>query len=446
MRKFGLFRLVFVSSRWLNEHLSAMGMMVLGLTAFAGAFGVNTQINHAHEIFSLGVSLIVVDAAALALLRRHRTQLSAQRQLPEFASCDQAFRYRIKVRNEGRQATLGHAVVEKLHQPWPLPVSRPHVWGLVAQRDSGRHARYPGFLELLQRLRVIEVEPVGMPALLPGQSATLELSARPVARGLAVFESLHWILPGPLGLVESRMAIAAPPATLPVLPSRLPVQLPHPASHRLLQPGGITQAQHVGDAEEFRSLRDYRPGDPLRNMHWRSFARTGRPMVREFQEEFFSRHTLLLDTAASYPFAPEFEAAVSMAAWLVARPRDADSLLDLVFVGDRVHRVTAGRGLGGNDTLLRVLATVASTPPGSIASLLNTFERNATQVSSLVAIFLTWDEPRQVAVRRLLARGLRPTVLVIDTETVLAVDIDDAFVGIVRRVAVPDLSKQTLPA
>ncbi|MFZ4626125.1 MAG: DUF58 domain-containing protein, partial [Rhodoferax sp.] len=366
VRQFGLFRLVFVSSRWLSEHLSAMGMMLLGLTAFAGAFGVNTQINLAHEIFSLGVSLIAVDAVALAVLRRRRTQLSAQRQLPEFASCDQAFRYRIEVRNEGRQATLGCCVVEKLHQPWPLPTASRHANGRSAQRDPGRGNGYPGLLELLRRMRAIEVDPVGMPALLPGQSVALELSARPAARGLARFESLHWILPGPLGLVESRMTIAAPPATLPVLPSRLPVQLPPPASHRLLQPGGITQAQHVGDAEEFRSLRDYRPGDPLRNMHWRSFARTGRPMVREFQEEFFSRHTLLLDTAAPYPFAPEFETAVSMAAWLVARGRDADSLLDLVFVGDRVHRVTAGRGLGGSDTLLRVLATVAPTPPGSI--------------------------------------------------------------------------------
>jgi len=445
VRQFGLFPLVFVSSRWLSEHLSAMGMMLLGLTAFAGAFGVNTQINLAHQIFSLGISLLAVDAAALAVLRRRRTQLSAQRQLPEFASCDQAFRYRIEVRNEGHQATLGHRVVEKLHQPWPQPADRPHRWGRAARPDPGRRARYPGFLELLLRLRVLEVEPVGMPPLLPGQSVTLELSARPTARGLAVFESLHWILPGPLGLVESRMGIAASPATLPVLPSRLPVQLPPPASHRLLQPGGITQAQHVGDAEEFRSLRDYRPGDPLRNMHWRSFARTGRPMVREFQEEFYSRHTVLLDTAAPYPFAPEFETAVSMAAWMVVRPRDADSLLDLVFVGDRVHRVTTGRGLGGSDTLLRVLATVAPTPPGSIASLLSSFERNAAQVSSLVAIFLTWDEPRQATVRRLLARGLRPTVLVIETGTVLPVDLDDAFVGIVRRVTVPDLSKPTLP-
>jgi hypothetical protein len=183
----------------------------------------------------------------------------------------------------------------------------------------------------------------------------------------------------------------------------------------------------VGDAEEFRSLRDYRPGDPLRSIHWRSFARTGKPVVREFQEEFFSRHALVLDTAAPYPFAPAFEAAVSMAAWLVARPRDADSLLDLMFVGDRVHRLTAGRGLSGADALLRVLATVAPTPPENIAPLLATLERNAARVSSVIAIFLAWDAPRQDAVRHLLARGVRPTVLVVETDAAPVSDDSGVF-------------------
>ncbi|MFZ4626050.1 MAG: hypothetical protein ACOYNF_17670, partial [Rhodoferax sp.] len=59
----------------------------------------------------------------------------------------------------------------------------------------------------------------------------------------------------------------------------------------------------------------------------------------------------------------------------------------------------------------------------------------------------TWDEPRQAAVRRLLARGLRPVVLVVvGSEVALPVEPDDAFAGIVRRVAVPDLSKPTRPS
>ena len=54
------------------------------------------------------------------------------------------------------------------------------------------------------------------------------------------------------------------------------------------------------------SLRDYRPGDPLQRIHWKSFARTGDPVVREYQDEFFERHALILDTFCTRAGAPAF--------------------------------------------------------------------------------------------------------------------------------------------
>lgn len=437
MRKLALFRFVFVASRWLRERLTPGGLVIVALSGFAGAFGLDTQSNLAHVVFSLGVAFVAVDAASAALLRRRAPRLAVHRQLPEFLSCGQSARYRIDVHNDGTTPARAGFLVEQLRQPWPSPAALQHHRGSVATNRFDRQIGYPAFLDMLRLLRALDVDRVVLPTLLPGQRAAIDVPARPAARGLAVFEGLWLVMTGPLGLVETRVPVAAVAGSLPVLPTRLPVELSPASSHRLLQPGGISLAQHVGDTEEFRSLRDYRPGDPLRAIHWRSFARIGKPLVREFQEEFFSRHALVLDTVAPYPFAPAFETAVSMAAWLVARPRDADSLLDLMFVGDRVHRLTAGRGLGGADALLRVLATVAPTPAESIETLLATLERNAAQLSSLVAIFLVWDERRQNAVRRLLARGVRPTVLIMEQEGMPLVDDDASFAGILRRIVIP---------
>ena len=136
-------------------------------------------------------------------------------------------------------------------------------------------------------------------------------------------------------------------------------------------------------------------------------------MVREMQEEFFSRHALVLDCAAPFRFAPGFETAIAMAAWLVARPQDADSLLDLMFVGDRVHRLTAGRALGGTDAMLRVLAALEPTPTDSIELLMQSVQHHAALVSSVVVILLAWDAPRQKAMRALLASGVQLTVLIV---------------------------------
>ena len=437
MRKLAIFRRVFLVTHWLRERLTATGLRLAALTGFAGAFGLDTTSNLAHVLFSLGFGLLAVDAVFVALIRRRVPRLKIRRHLPEFVSNEERASYRLEVQNPGLRRSPPQALVEKLQQPWPDSVLALQGLSGTANNRFDQRVGYPAYLALLSKLRGIDLERIELPSLLPGQRVELSMSVLPTARGLAKIERLDQILTGPLGLVEARLPLPGTSATLPVLPKRLPVTLPPVASHRLVQPGGIALALHVGDSEEFRSLRDYRPGDPLRNIHWRSFARTGKPMVRENQQEFFSRHALVLDSAASALFDPVFETAVSIAAGLVVRPRDADSLLDLMFVGDRVHRLTAGRGLGGGDGLLRVLATVQPTSPDSIERLLATLEQNAGQLTSIIAIFLAWDAARQNAIERLLALGLRPLVLLVCAEQPTSDELADRFAGIVRRITIP---------
>src|SRR5206468_1409519 len=73
------------------------------------------------------------------------------------------------------------------------------------------------------------------------------------------------------------------PGALVVLPKRYAVPDLALPGVRKYQRGGVALAGAVGDSEEFVSLRDYRPGDPLRRVHWRSAARVGRPVVKEYQ-------------------------------------------------------------------------------------------------------------------------------------------------------------------
>ena len=80
MSKSALFRVVFLSSRWLRERLTPSGLVIVSLAAFAGAFGLDTEANLAHMLFSLCVSLLVTDALAAAALRRRAPQRSSQGQ------------------------------------------------------------------------------------------------------------------------------------------------------------------------------------------------------------------------------------------------------------------------------------------------------------------------------------------------------------------------------
>jgi len=64
----------------------------------------------------------------------------------------------------------------------------------------------------------------------------------------------------------------------------------------------------------FHTLRDYVTGDDRRYVHWRSTAKVGRLLVRQFQDTRRSRLTLVVDGAtASYRDDDEFELAMSVA-------------------------------------------------------------------------------------------------------------------------------------
>src|SRR5690606_2860292 len=78
-----------------------------------------------------------------------------------------------------------------------------------------------------------------------------------------------------------------------VFPEVYPVPPPAPRARYL----GETQVHTLGRRGEFFGLREYRDGDDRRAIHWRSSARTGRLLVREYEEEAQQRATLLCDNA-----------------------------------------------------------------------------------------------------------------------------------------------------
>ncbi|MFD4420388.1 DUF58 domain-containing protein [Agromyces sp. NPDC058484] len=103
----------------------------------------------------------------------------------------------------------------------------------------------------------------------------------------------------------------------------------------------------------FHALREYVPGDDRRFIHWKSTAKTGTFMVRQFEQTRRSRLMVLLDLEpGGYADEAEFELAVSAAASVGARAiRDARTL----------SFVVSGRGRSGSapGSVMRELPTVS---------------------------------------------------------------------------------------
>jgi uncharacterized protein (DUF58 family) len=108
----------------------------------------------------------------------------------------------------------------------------------------------------------------------------------------------------------------------------------------------------------FHTLRDYVPGDDRRFVHWRTSARTGRLMVRQFVDTRKSHAAVVLDVdPASYegvggdPASDELELAVSIAASLAVRVlRDEQGLT--LLAGSVLQ--ASGSGRQAMDSLARV--------------------------------------------------------------------------------------------
>ena len=83
---------------------------------------------------------------------------------------------------------------------------------------------------------------------------------------------------------------------------------------------GLPTTDLSPDDVSFHALRAYTPGDDLRHVHWRSTARTGDVMVRQYEETRRSHFVIGLSRgAADYRDADEFELAISVAGSLGLR-------------------------------------------------------------------------------------------------------------------------------
>jgi len=401
---------VYRFSQWTRRRFTPAGLAVVYILVAATVLGVDTHRTVAYQLFGLALGLLSI--AALGSLR-FRPKLAFERRLPPYVTVDEVFSYRQRVSNQGARALAGVRLRDELAERFPDAETLRHA---RAARDPqvnwvDRRIGFPRWLELVRRGRGAMIEQVDLPALPAGRSVEVTLSATPVRRGILRFERVRMLRPDPLGLVNASAGIALP-GELVVLPRCHPIPPLALPGKRRLQRGGVALSHEVGESQEFIQLRDYRPGDPLRHIHWPSFAKVGNPVVKEFQDEYFTRYALVLDTFGDAASDVEFEAAVSVAASFVAGLEIRDALLDMVFVEDRAYRLTLGRGLGRSLDVLRELAAVEPCRTHRFELLAAHVLEHAALLSGCIMVLLRMDEQRRRLVKGLHALGVQQLVLV----------------------------------
>lgn len=101
---------------------------------------------------------------------------------------------------------------------------------------------------------------------------------------------------------------------------------------------GQRRGTGVGSSLEFHDFRDYAPGDDLRHVDWRGYARSELLRVRLHQEEVAPHVDVVLDTSASMASTPAKERAARVlgAALLHWAQREGTAVRVLALGGDRL--------------------------------------------------------------------------------------------------------------
>ena len=110
-------------------------------------------------------------------------------------------------------------------------------------------------------------------------------------RGLYTFPPLQLHSKGPFSLFSTRRKLAVPGEIL-IYPHYHPFK-----RMRLLENRGFAdrKVKRAGTSSEVIGTREYRSGDSLRQIHWRSTARVGKLVVKEFADDDQLTMTVALD-------------------------------------------------------------------------------------------------------------------------------------------------------
>ncbi len=93
-----------------------------------------------------------------------------------------------------------------------------------------------------------------------------------------------------------------------------------------------TSSAATGEGDVTRSVREYRPGDPLRRIAWPVTARTGSLVTRELEQPAAPNVHLLVDLGPE--LGPAADSVAALAAWAGRKVLDGGATLTLTYMGE----------------------------------------------------------------------------------------------------------------
>ena len=414
--------------RALMLRVRPAGWLACGLSFLLLFLGADPTRSVTYQLFALMFCMIAVAVVSSSLFRASGT---ARQKAPATCVPGRPFTIEIEVKNTGKRKWRGVRVLlvpppavpgldEFIHTPEP---------GEKSRNAFDRFFIFYRFSWLGERRLTFATtasEPMDLAA---GESTVLRLRVMPLRRGVMDLRDVRVARDDVFGFFRRLYRLDSPQARVAVVPRPASIaSVSRQGTASRPDPAGQGPWHRTGQSDEFLSLREYRPGDPLQHIHWPAFARSGIPIVREFEDVHRPRTALILDTllpveAEAFSATQAFEGAIEVVAAIAGVLGTTDGVLEFLLVQDRAHTFTSGPGHLQTKRLLEILAAVQATTTGGLEPLERLALAHAAQCGNAWFIGVIWDEERLRFLTRLRARGLAVRAIIVTTDTDVAGDV-----------------------
>ena len=344
---------------------------------------------------ALAFSLLALFPAGMVTGWFARPQLEVRRRLPQRVRSGAEAVVDYEIRNTGKQPCLDLRV-DTL--PWP------HAFRWAP-------------------------EPVGITSIAPGETVRVSARFHTGRRGVFRIPALRADSGFPLHLWCWGKTAPEGPENMLVHPAFTPLlSLPlAPGLH--FQTGDIGWVSAAGHSHQFVGCREFRDGDSVRRIHWRSWARVGYPVVKEFHDCYQLQALLVLDTFRHEPAAKRLlgrllhgkkkrhrkdlvlEASVALTAALgeyLIRERASVHLLT-----EERETPPIAPGMNLLERVLDHLACLEPTTPDQFQNIASKLDAIDYKPTFTWAVLCNWDDRRREFLELLSLRGLKFKALLV---------------------------------
>lgn len=368
---------------WVHGALSREGRATVGLTALVAAAGLDVGNSQVYLLWAALSGLLLGSVALRPFYSMRRAHVRVQ--VPRRATAHEPVTFTLEVTSD---APVRAVRVETPFLPW-----------------DGRWLHAPRGIAIVE----------------PGSPATTTATARFVERGEHHLDPFRARALVPLGLAAGASATSSTCRFL-VLPRVARVEAIE------LRRGSAGDRRRIPTQSpssdgDLAGVRPYRPGDPIRHLHARTWARVGEPHVREHLRERSERAALVWVADRTSDEAL-IEAGVSLAAGVAAALARSEAGVGVVALGSEVVAIPGGGSPRAVlDDVLDRLATWTAPKAVDAAEVLDGLAPLLSGVSTAVIVTADRDRaPGQVpehaaaVAERLRAVGIGACVAVVVEE------------------------------